>query len=248
LPTRELGSWNLAGWSRLLWTEIARDFEPGRLRGARLDAALPPSPAPVVTATLPARVPRTRTAMLRFRVPVRCSQACDARLSLVGSDGVEWDHSVRALPAGRRVVLRLRGSDDYARRALSDAKYRRPRLRLLVADRAGHVEARSRTLRVRVIERPVRAFKVRADHDFAMFSARGNRAVARLVNSLIEGLAAGQIRSERELRRRFLAGARAIERAGFDELGDTEVRDAIFVALEVPCARFGFSAEAVVSG
>jgi hypothetical protein len=72
--------------------------------------------------------------------------------------------------------------------------------------------------------------------------------VARLVNSLIVGLAAHTIRSERELRRRHLQGYAAIERAFPEEELDTPVVDEIYLVTQPPFELSGYSAESVLSG
>jgi hypothetical protein len=81
-----------------------------------------------------------------------------------------------------------------------------------------------------------------------MYTRAGDRAVARLVNTLLEGLADRSIRSERALRSRYLAGARALERAGHGEVYDTAVGDEIHRVVWRPFALAGFNAEAVLSG
>ena len=80
-----------------------------------------------------------------------------------------------------------------------------------------------------------------------MFSAAGDRAVRRLVNRLITGIASGAIDSSRALRRRFQRGADAIDAAGHDEIWDTAVLDEIFEALYVPARRRGLRLESALS-
>jgi hypothetical protein len=104
----------------------------------------------------------------------------------------------------------------------------------------------SRTVVVPVRHRSPLSFRVAADHGFAMFTAAGNRAVARLVNRLITALAGGDIKSSSDLRQRYRRGVRAIARQGHDEVYDTDVGEEIFAVLEVPCARAGYDAEAVM--
>lgn len=66
------------------------------------------------------------------------------------------------------------------------------------------------------------------------------------MNELITGLATGEITRFRDLRQRYQRGRRAIARK-HDEIYDTAVQEAIFIALEVPLARAGYSADAVMS-
>jgi hypothetical protein len=100
---------------------------------------------------------------------------------------------------------------------------------------------------VRVLDRPIRLFKVRLDHDFEMFSAAGNRAVTRFVNDIIERLARGELKTYRAFRRPYDAGIDRIE-TQYDEASDTAVRDAIADALYVPAARAGLDAETLFDG
>ena len=101
-----------------------------------------------------------------------------------------------------------------------------------------------RQVAVRVIDRPLRSFEVAPDHDFAMFTKAGDRAVAQLVNRMIDAVATGT--TERALRAMYRSGARAIEHAGHGEIYDTEVGDEIFDAISVPCARRGIDPEAIL--
>ena len=238
------------GDPRLLWTETVRYGLGRRLRGARSapDAEAEPSDhsAPVITTRLPSRTPRTRSGVVRFRIPVRCSEACDARVRLVDRrTGAEMVSVVRNLEADRETTVRLKAPHYFAAQLLLHKRARRPRLEVLVTDRAGNVSRRSRTVTVRVVDRPLLSFQVADDHYFAMFTRAGDRAVGRLVNSLIAALAAGEIENFRDLRHRYRQGVRAIERGGHDEI-DTPVLDEIFTALEVPLAMAGYDAESVM--
>ena len=123
---------------------------------------------------------------------------------------------------------------------------RRPRIEVLATDRAGNVARVARTVRVRIVPRPLISFRVAPDHEFEMFTRAGDRAVARLVNELITALAAKEIDSVRDLRRRYQRGVRAIART-HDEIYDTAVQEEIFIALEVPLARAGYDANSVMS-
>ena len=125
---------------------------------------------------------------------------------------------------------------------------RRPRVEVLVTDRAGNVARIARTVRIPVVDRPILSFRVAPDRYFAMFTRAGDRAVARLVNGLITALGTGEIGNVRDLRERYLRDMRAIEAAGHEDVWDTDVVDEIFTALEVPCAKAGVDAESVVSG
>ena len=53
---------------------------------------------------------------------------------------------------------------------------------LVATDRAGNVVRRRGSVRVRVIEKPIRALKVAPNHSFGMKTAAGNRLVVALVN------------------------------------------------------------------
>ncbi len=243
-PSLSLAS---TGEPRLLWVETA-DYMPPRLRGARLAAdAVPDTVAPALTTTLPSRTPRTKTALVTLRVPVTCSEACDASVRLLDRRGTPFAETVRELVAGKRTTFAVRLDRLGALGMLASQRARHPRIEVVVTDRAGNVARMSRTVTFRVVDRPLIEFKVAPDHDFAMFTKAGDRAVARLVNDLITGLAHGTTKTERELRRRYVQGRAAIRRQ-HDEIDDTEVGDEIFLALFVPCARRGFDPEAVVSG
>jgi hypothetical protein len=100
-------------------------------------------------------------------------------------------------------------------------------------------------VQVRVPRRPLRSFLVRPNADFAMFSKAGDRAVARFVNGLIEGLASGAIATKRELVRRFDAGFLALDRK-YEEAADTAVRDEIYDALYIPLRLSGYDPEEVL--
>ena len=242
-PLLRLVGWKLSlgpgGAPQLHWNERTGESAlTDRQRASRLvaDAAADVT-APRLATRLPSRLPATDTGSLLVRAPVRCSEACDALLSLT-VPGVAADSVNLSLRAGTRRTLEL-AAWRLAPSLLTRPGLRRVRVDVVVADRAGNVAHRSRTLRVRVIERPLRSFKVPADQSFSMFSRAGDRAVAGLVNALIEALAGATIRTQTALDRRYRDGERAIVRAGHDEIGDTEVRDRIFEALEVPCGRVG---------
>ena len=250
--TRDADGFSLSlgstGDPQLLWRETVRDSTAARLRGARLvpDAGPSDTTAPVMTTRLPARTPRTRTGRVRLTIPVSCVEACDARVRLVARRGIEVRSVVRELPPGGAMTARLAIPRWFANELLISRRARRPRLEVLVTDRAGNVASRSRAVVIRVVDRPLLSFQVPLDHEFEMFTRSGNRAVARLVNRLIAGLADGTIDSYKELRRIYVRGVHAIERRGRDEF-DTPVLDEIFSVLEVPLARLGYSAESLVS-
>jgi len=235
------------GEPRLVWVEDAGNT-PLRLRGARLSAdAVTDTVAPVLTTALPSHTPRTKTARVTFRIPVTCSEACDASVRLTDGTDFVLAESGRELAGGRRTTLTLRVKGFVAVQMLAYRRLRHPRLEVLVTDRAGNVALQRATVAFRIVDRPLLDYRVGPNHDFAMFSKAGDRAVGGLVNSLITSLARGTIKSERELRRRFVQGRAAIRRQ-HDEIDDTEVGDAIFLALYVPCVRRGYDPEAVVSG
>jgi hypothetical protein len=240
-PVRELGGWSLrpgpAGEPGLEWTESDGGVAGAAIqRSARLvpDAEAPPPDhtAPVVSTRLRSRLPRTSTGELRLRVPVRCSEACVARVDFNGSV------VVRDLAAGEQ--------SSFAMGLVGDALLARPGLRrlplkVLVADRAGNLTRRSQTVRVRVARRPLRSFKISANHDLATCTKAGNRRLVQLVNSIIEGLADKSLRNARDIRRRWHAGVGAIERALPNEcLDDTDVREHVFVVLDTPLTLAGY--------
>ena len=155
------------------------------------------------------------------------------------------DAVARSVAAGTRTTVRLRGSSGLAQSLLVRTGDHRLRVRLEVTDAAGNLVRRSARVRVRVLAVPLRSFKVGPRHDFAMFSQAGDRAVGRMVNAMIDGLASGW--SYRTLVREYDKAMTAIERR-FDEVGDTAVRDEIQAALEVPVTRSGYSIEALLTG
>jgi hypothetical protein len=237
----------LTGEPRLVWIEHAESAS-ARVRGARLSAdAVTDTVAPVLTTTLPSRTPRTKTAHVTFRIPVTCSETCDASVRLVDRRGVTVAESVRELAGGRRTRMTLRVQGFLALQLLAYRRLRHPRIEVLVTDRAGNVVRKSGTVTFRIVDQPLLAYRVAPDHEFAMFTKAGNRAVARLVNQLITGLANRTIKTQREMRRRYLAGFRAIHKRHF-EIEDSEVGDEIYTALLVPAVRRGFDLEAVMSG
>jgi hypothetical protein len=241
-----------AGDPRVVWVEMVESIRlAGRVRGARLAADAGPvdAVAPHVTARLPKRTPRTVSGRATFRVAMRCSEACDVRVRVLDRrTGAEMGAIARALPGGRRMTAQVRIPRLWANSVLLSKRAQRPRLEVLATDRAGNVARLARTVHIRVVDRPILSFRIAPDHDFAMFTRAGNRAVAQLVNGLITALGTGEIKSFRDLRGRYLRGMRAIEAAGYDEVYDTDVVDEIFSALEVPCAKAGYDAESVVSG
>ena len=246
LPTRDAGGLDLSldasGAPRLLYAERSSSgARTGRLREARIAPAPPADTTPpVVEARFPSRLPDTRSGRIALAVPVTCSEACDVRVQIDVGDAI-----ARSIPARRRTTVRLRGSSGLAQTLLLRVRDRRLRVRLEVADRAGNLVRRSAVVRVRVLSRPLRSFKVGTRHDFAMFSRAGDRAVGRMVNDLIDGLAAGW--SFRTLVRAYDTAMTAIERR-FDEVGDTAVLDEIQAALEVPVTRSGYSIESLLTG
>ena len=237
LPTRAAYAFDLSlagGEPRLLFGSS----DGGPLRGAVLAAAAPAdTAAPTFSARAPQRLPGTQSGRITLPVTVRCDEACDARVEVDSET-----YAARALGSGEQAVVRLPLRLDIGR-----AGDRRVAFRIIVADRAGNVTRRRAGVRVRVLDRPIRLFKVRLDHDFAMFSAAGNRAVARFVNDMIERLARGELKTYRAFRRPYDAGIDRLERQ-YDEASDTAVRDAIADALYVPAARAGLDAETLFDG
>ncbi|MDA0169272.1 hypothetical protein OJ998_09260 [Solirubrobacter taibaiensis] len=210
----------------------------GPLRGALLAATAPvDTSAPTFSAQVPRRLPGTKTGRITLPVAVQCEEACDARIEVDSET-----YAVRALGAGEQTAVRLSTRLDIGR-----AGDRRVAFRIIAGDRAGNVTRRRASVRVRVLDRPIRSFKVALDHDFGMFSAAGDRAVARFVNDMIDRLARGELKTYRAFRRLYDAGFDRIERA-YDEAGDTAVRDAIADALYVPAARAGLDAETLFDG
>jgi hypothetical protein len=144
-----------SGDPRVAWTEAAGDRSVARLRGARLAPKAPPidGVAPALSTRLPAHTARTRRGEVTFHVPVRCSEACDVRLRLLARAGGEVASAVRELPADRAATLRLETPRHFARRMLMSKRARRPRLEVVVSDRAGNVARRARTVRFRIVDR-----------------------------------------------------------------------------------------------
>ncbi|WP_028063476.1 hypothetical protein [Solirubrobacter soli] len=238
-PLRLLYVWSTGldatGAPRIDWDEYEDDTRSyTRPRAAVLvpDAAAPPADRtpPEVTVELPTKAPPTRTADLRVRVPVRCSEACDVTLSVAGFT------DARSLPAGRTVTLTA-----LVHRLDTHPGNRRLAVRLWAADRAGNVVQRASTLRVRVARHPLRSYKVAPNHDFATCTRGGNRRLAQLVNSIIEGLADHSLANARAIRRAWSRGIAAIERDFPDEcLGDTDVREHVYDVLDTPLTLAGY--------
>ena len=190
----------------MLWSEA----ELG-IRGATLAAAPADTAAPVVTRPLSVAPPADPQRPLSIPVRVSCSEDCDARVSIAPLtnanliDDFEPDAVAQTLRAGKAMTLRLRTAGEPAFELVRNPRARRLRLRLVATDRAGNLVRRSWSVRVRVIEKPIRALKVAPTHDFGMKTPAGNRLVATLVNDLIERAArAGS--SEDAFRRRYARG------------------------------------------
>jgi hypothetical protein len=240
-PVRELDGWALdpgpAGEPGLKWTEgDGYPADTSIQRSARLvadaDAPAPDRTAPVISTRLRSRLPETSTGELRLRVPLRCSEACVARVDFNGSV------VVRDLAAGEQTsfAMGLAGGSLLARPGL-----RKLRLEVLVADRAGNLTRRSQTVRVRVLRRPLRSFKVAANHNLATCTKAGNRKLVALVNSIIDGLADKSLRNARDIRRAWRTGVGAIERTYPNEcLDDTDVREHVFEVLDTPLTLAGY--------
>jgi len=152
---------------------------------------------------------------------------------------------VRELAAGRQETLTL-PLDAFAGMIIAgDRRLRRPRLELVVTDRANNVVRRSGRVAFRIVERPLLDYRVTLNHDFEMYSKAGNRAVARLVNRLITGLARGTIKSRRELRRQYVHGSAAIRRQ-YDAIDGDDAVEAIYEALYVPLKRKGYDPDSIL--
>lgn len=220
--------------------------EENRPRGAKPVAGAVPDTTPLtVAARLVDRLAPVRTGAVDVSARVRCSKACTARFEWPGLWNGPWYGEAVELPPGVTKTVRLRADDE---RFLSPRHSGRLRVALVVTDRAGNVVRQPRIYRLRVVRPPLRSFRVGPSHSFSMFTRAGDRAVGRLVNALLDGLADKTIASERALRARWLAGAAALERAGHEEIHDTEVGDAIYLVVRRPFALAGYSAEAVLSG
>jgi len=221
-------------------------IEEERPRGAKpVPGAVPDTTPLTVAARLARRLAPVRTGAVTVTARVRCSKPCTARLRWPGLWNGPWYGEATDLATAQTGTVRLRANDE---RFLSPRHSGRLRVALVVTDRAGNVYQQGHTYRLRVVRPPLRSFKVPPSHPFSMYTSAGDRAVARVVNALLEGLADGTIRSERALRSRYLTGARALERAGHGEVYDTEVGDAINEVVQRPFALAGYSAEAVLSG
>ena len=224
-----------AGDPLVLWGES----EIGE-RGAKWVVGATPDVVPLEAhLTLPVRRLSTRTGALEITASVRCAKPCDVRLSAHRS----FTSDTRALPAGRTTRLRLRFTDI---RVLYPHDPHVAKVELAVGDRTGHVQRTQRTYRVRVIQRSMRAFRVGPSRRFGTGSRAGDQAVGRLVNALLEGLQTREIRTERELQRRYEAGKRQLESAGYDLRFDSPTQRRILAVLEVPLALKGYFAERVL--
>ena len=235
------------GTLRAAWSELRPRVGGDLFRAARLSPT--PSPdttPPAIDTRLPARTKLTRNGRVSFRIPVTCSEACDARVRVISRQGHESVVDVRELPAGRTTTFRLGPEEGFANELLQSRRNRRPRLEVLVTDRAGNVGRRSRTVVVPVRRRGILGLRVSLDHDFGMSSRAGNRAVARLVNRLITRLARNEITSYDQLHGAYL---RSLERVSHrhDEVLRSAVIDKLLRALRKPLARFGYDAGALNS-
>ena len=143
-----------AGVPLVLWAESELGVRGATLAPARADVT-----APVVTTRFPARVPRTRDARVTLAVRVRCSEACDARLTIPAPDDTNlfdidvFGDVVQALDPGRTTTLRVRLRSDIAHELVRNPRARRLRMRLVVTDRAGNLVRRGATVRVPVIDK-----------------------------------------------------------------------------------------------
>ncbi|WP_157591962.1 hypothetical protein [Solirubrobacter soli] len=224
------------GASRVVWTE-----GPLGLRGASVADRPADSTPPIVSVRFPSSVSANRVGRFTARVRVRCSEACDARLAFPGAVD-EYNSVVRSLAAGRTQEFRLGPSAELVEKLLREPKSRRVHLQLVVTDRAGNIVRRTGVLRVRVIEKPIRALKVAPNHDFGMKTAEGNRLVVKLVNDVIDAAAARRV-TQRALNRRFDRGRTAIRRAGHREITSGRVYTKLYEALALPLSRAGYDIE-----
>ncbi|HEY6892481.1 MAG TPA: hypothetical protein VI300_32045 [Solirubrobacter sp.] len=228
---------------RALWVEAGLGARGATPAPAPLDVS-----APAVTARLPSRAGPTDDGNIVVTARVRCSEACDARLAFPGGEEDRGNVS-RALAAGRTGTLRLRASDalQYAL-VVTRGTRRNLRLALLVTDRAGNLVRRSSIVRVRILKPPIRTLKVRVGRNFWMDTPAGNRAVARLVNDMIETIARGHVSSQ-ALAKRYGRGIRAIARKfGPDYTYSDEVSNAIYEALWIPLARTHHDVGSILQG
>jgi hypothetical protein len=245
--TRNAFAMNLArdagGVPRALWVEAGLGARGATPAPAPLDVS-----APEVTARLPSRAGPTDDGNIVVTARVRCSEACDARLVFAGGEEDRGNVS-QALLAGRSGTLRLRASDalEYELVVTRGAQ-RNLRLTLLVTDRAGTLVRRSAVVHVRILRPPIRTLKVRVGRNFWMDTPAGNRAVARLVNDMIETIARGHV-SSAALAKRYSRGLRAIARKfGPDSTYSDDVVNAIYEALWIPLARTHHDVGSVVEG
>jgi hypothetical protein len=131
----------------VFWIEADRG---DALRAATLAPAKLDTTPPRVIARLPKRVAPTRTGRLAVTVRVRCSEACDARLTATAGK-LDSERASRAIPRGKVATLRLPSDPEFRRELRLHPRSRRVHVELLVADRAGNVVRQRRTMRVRVI-------------------------------------------------------------------------------------------------
>jgi hypothetical protein len=135
------------GVPRVFWIEFDRG---DGLRAATLAPAKLDTTPPMVIARLPKRVAPTRTGRLAVTVRVRCSEACDARLTATAGK-VDGGRASRAIAPGKVATLRLPSEPEFRSELRRHPRSRRVHLELLVSDRAGNVVRQRRTVRVRVI-------------------------------------------------------------------------------------------------
>ena len=137
------------GVPRVFWLEFDRG---DGLRAATLAPAKLDTTPPKVIARLPNHLPPTRTGRLAVAVRVRCSEACDARLTATAGK-VDGGRASRAIAPRKVVTLRLPSVPELTRELRRHPRSRRVHLELLVTDRAGNVVRQRRTLRVRAARR-----------------------------------------------------------------------------------------------
>ncbi|MDA0182365.1 hypothetical protein OJ997_18805 [Solirubrobacter phytolaccae] len=229
------GSVDPAGTLSLVWSETFLG-----VHGAAFVPGGEPDTTPLaVEVGFPTTAPSTTDGVLSVSVTVRCSKTCDVDLRH-GENVPNW--LVRTLPAGQATTIEL---------PINDLSLLFPRIngrmRLIVTagDRVtGQVDKRSQPYVVQVARPPLSSFKVAADHDFGMGTPEGNRAVADLVNGLIDGFERGEIKDDSAFYARWKAGQKALENAGYAVSG--HLMDQLLAVLKIPAALAGFTARAVI--
>lgn len=236
LTTR--GAIDAAGNPSFVWGETFLGA-----RGATFVPAAQPDATPLdVEVGFPPTAPSTTDGALTMPVSVRCSKPCDVDLRH-GQNVANWlDRSLRA---GEPTTIDLPINDLSLLFPRIDG-----RITLIVTagDRlTGKVIKRTQPYTVDVVRPPLSSFKVPADHDFAMGTPDGNRAVAAFVNGLLDAFERGEATSTEALGSRYYPWVKSMEREGFQAVTNTGVVQRMNAALKIPAALAGCTVSAVIT-